>query len=113
MYASSRSGSAVELIDAKRKNTTTGEGWQSVGRMLIGETHHYTLVAAICTLRLAFVPIIPTTFDTIALALSAVTTVSPRRNPSFGGYEGMVKSRSQVYRHRASVQRRRAGWDAR
>ena len=32
----------VELIDAKRKKTVTGKGWQPVGRTLIGETHHCT-----------------------------------------------------------------------
>jgi hypothetical protein len=41
----------VELIDANRKKTVTGKGWQSVGRTLIGGTHHCTFLAAICTLR--------------------------------------------------------------
>jgi hypothetical protein len=53
----------------------TGKGWQPVGRTLIGETHHYTLIAAVFTLRPAFMPIIPTTFD--AIALEAVATISP------------------------------------
>jgi hypothetical protein len=64
----------VELIDANRKKTTMGKGWQTVGRMMIGETHHRTFIAAVCTLRPASVPIIPTTFDTVVLA--AVATIS-------------------------------------
>jgi hypothetical protein len=69
-------------------------GWQPVGRTLIAETHHYTLIDEICTHKPAFVPIIATTSDTIALA--AVTTISPRRNPSSGSYGGAVKSRSHA-----------------
>jgi hypothetical protein len=64
----------VELIDAKRKKTVRGKGWQLVGRTSIRETHHCTFIAAVCTLNPASVPIIPTTFDTVALA--AVATIS-------------------------------------
>jgi hypothetical protein len=32
----------VELIDANRKKTVTGKGWQAIGRMLVEETHHCT-----------------------------------------------------------------------
>jgi hypothetical protein len=84
----------VELIDTNRKNTMTGMGWQPIDRTLIGETHHYILIDEICTHKPALVPIIATTFDTIVLA--AVATISPRRNPSCGSYEGAVKSRSQA-----------------
>ena len=51
----------------------TGKGWQSVGRTLIGEAHHYTFMSAVCTLRPASMPIIPTTFDTVVLA--AIITI--------------------------------------
>jgi hypothetical protein len=64
----------VELIDANRKKTVTGNGGQLVGRTSMGETHHCTFLAAICTLRPASVPIIPTTSDTVVLA--AVATIS-------------------------------------
>jgi hypothetical protein len=64
----------VELIDTDRKKTVTGKGWQLVGRTSIGETYHRTFIVAVWTLRPATVPIIPTMFDTVALA--AVTTVS-------------------------------------
>jgi len=50
------------------------------------------------------------TFDTVVLA--AVST-SPRRCPGCGGHECAIESRSQVHPHRASAQRRRAGWDVR
>jgi len=60
----------VELINANRKKTVNGKG----DRILIGETHHCTFIVAVCTLRPASVPIIPTTFDTVALA--AVATIS-------------------------------------
>jgi hypothetical protein len=64
----------VELIDAKRKKTVTRKGWQLIGRTSIGETYHCTFIVAVCTLRPASVPIIPTTFDIVALA--AVATIS-------------------------------------
>jgi hypothetical protein len=57
----------VELIDANRKKPMTGNGWQSVGRTLIRETHHCTFIAAVSTPWPASVPIIPTTFNTVAL----------------------------------------------
>jgi hypothetical protein len=64
----------VELTDANRKKTVTGKGWQPVRRTLMGGTHHCTFIAAICSLMPASVPIIPTTFDTVALA--ALATIS-------------------------------------
>jgi hypothetical protein len=71
----------VELIDANRKKTVTGEGWQPVSRTLIGGTHHCTFLAAICTLRPTSVrrltvPIIPTTFDTVVLVVIATISVT-------------------------------------
>jgi hypothetical protein len=85
----------VELIDTNREKKTTGKGWQPVGRMLIGETHHYTLIAAVCTLRPAgIVPIIQTTFDIAVLA--TVATISPRRCPSCGGYEDAMGRRGRI-----------------
>ena len=56
--------SLIELIDAYEK--TMKEGWQKVGRMSIGETHHCTFIPAVCTLKRAEVLIIPTMFDTVA-----------------------------------------------
>jgi hypothetical protein len=64
----------VELIDANRKKTVTGNSGQLVGRTSMGETYHCTFIAAICTLGPASVPIIPTTSDTVVLA--AVATIS-------------------------------------
>jgi hypothetical protein len=64
----------VELIDANRKKTLMVTDWQLVGRTLIGETYHCIFIAAVCTLRPASVPTIPTRFDTVTLA--AVTTIS-------------------------------------
>jgi hypothetical protein len=64
----------VKLIDTNRKKTAIGTGWQLAGGTLAGKTHHCTFIAAVCTLRPASVPIIPTTFDTVALA--AVATIS-------------------------------------
>jgi hypothetical protein len=64
------------VIDANRKKTIMGEGWQLVGRMLIGETYHCTFIGVVCTLRPASVPIIPTTFDTVALAAVATILVT-------------------------------------
>jgi hypothetical protein len=58
----------VELIDANRKKKKLGKSWPLVGRTLIGRRTHCTFVAAVCTLRPARVPIILTTFDTIAIA---------------------------------------------
>ena len=72
----------VELIDANRKKTAAGKGWQLVGRMSIGGTHHCTFIVAVCTLRPASVPIIPTTFDTVALA--AVATISATLSKLWG-----------------------------
>jgi hypothetical protein len=76
MYASGdeRRICLLELIDANRKKPMTGKGWQPICTTLIGETHHCTFIAAVCTFRPASVPIIPTTFDTVALV--AVTTIS-------------------------------------
>jgi hypothetical protein len=42
-------------------------------RSWLGGSHHCTFIAAVCTLRPASVPIIPTTFDTVRLA--AVATI--------------------------------------
>ena len=67
--------SLAELIDANRKNTMMGKGWQPVGRSLFEETHHCTFIAAICTLRPASVPIIRTTFNTVVLASIATISV--------------------------------------
>ena len=39
----------VELIEANRKRTMTGKDWQPVRRMIVGETHHCTFIAAVCT----------------------------------------------------------------
>jgi hypothetical protein len=64
----------VELIDANRKKTVRGKGCEPIGRTLIRETHHCTFIAAVCTLRPASVPIIPTMIDTVALA--AIATIS-------------------------------------
>jgi hypothetical protein len=61
----------IELIDANRKKTVTGNGWQLVGRTSMGETHHCTFIVAVCPLRPTSAPIIPTTFDTIALVALA------------------------------------------
>jgi hypothetical protein len=67
----------VELIDANRKKkTVTGKGWQLVGRTSMGETHHCTFIVAVCPLRPASVPIIPTTFDTVALATVAIISAT-------------------------------------
>jgi hypothetical protein len=72
--------------------------------MVIRETHHCTFIAAVCTLRLASVPNIPTTFDKVALA--AIATISPLRCPSCGDYEGAIESRSQVsYTHTMHLRR--------
>jgi len=57
----------VELVDANRRT------WDG-GPDQLGRTHHCTFIAALCTLRPASVPIMPTTFDTVALA--AVATIS-------------------------------------
>ena len=73
-------------------------GWKHVGRTLIGETHRYTLTAAICTLRPAFVPIIPTTFDTAAP----------------GSHHHHLATRSKLCRvDRCGLLTRRAGRDVR
>jgi len=63
----------VKLINVDRK-VMTGKGWQLIGRMLIGEMHHCTFIAAVCMLKQASVPIIPTMFDTVVLTV--VTTIS-------------------------------------
>ena len=42
--------------------------------MSIGETHHFTFIAAVYTLKRASVLIIPTTFDTVPL--TTITTIS-------------------------------------
>jgi hypothetical protein len=49
------------------RKTLTEKAWQPIGRILIRETHHYALIAAICTLRRALVPIIPTAFDVVTV----------------------------------------------
>ena len=71
MCASRMNGASAlsRWFDANRKRAETGKDWEPVGRMLVGEAHH-----AVCTLRPASVPIIPTTFDTVALV--AVPTTS-------------------------------------
>jgi hypothetical protein len=62
----------VKVIDANRKKTIMGKGWQSVGSRLIWETYHFTFTAAVCMLRPTSVPIIPTTVDVIVLAAMKV-----------------------------------------
>jgi hypothetical protein len=52
--------SLIELIDVNREKTMKGKGWQNIGRTSIGETHHCTFIAAVCTLKRTSVPIIPT-----------------------------------------------------
>ena len=66
---------------AERK-TLTGKGWQPVGRILTRETYRYALIAAICTLRRASVPIIPMAFDAVtvraAVAMKVLLRVTHR-----------------------------------
>ncbi len=82
----------VELVDASRKERVKDKG----SRILDGKTHHYTFIAAVCTLRPASVPIIPTTFDTVALA--AVTIVSATVSKLWGlwrrGCESLAGTRT-------------------
>jgi hypothetical protein len=72
---------------------------EKVGKLsaekVIGKTHHCTFIVALCTLRLGSVPIIPTTFDTVALA--AIASISPQGCPSCGDYEDVIESRLPVY----------------
>jgi hypothetical protein len=58
MYAS---GMRAFALEANRKNTEIGKGRLAACRQNAdGETHLCTLIAALCLLRLASVPIIPT-----------------------------------------------------
>ena len=64
------------------RKTLTEKAWQPVGRILIRKMHHYALIAAICMLRQALVPIIPMVFDAVtvwaAVAMKLLLRVAHR-----------------------------------
>jgi hypothetical protein len=68
----------IELIDANRKKTVTGKRLAACPQNIDGETHYYNFIATVCTHRTASVPIIPTTFDTVAQV--AIATISVTRS---------------------------------
>ena len=89
MYASKMSRRyirQIELIYANRRRQRLAARRQNVDRGDVPLPSHCCNLHA----QAAFVPIILTTFESVALA--TVATISPRRCPSCGGYEGAIES---------------------